>query len=65
MQASAARWTRRTPTPRPRPALVGLCTAVADRLGVSGSGKRDIGGRSPARHQQIGIPAEILNKPGR
>ncbi len=45
-------------------ALVGLCTAVADRLGVSGSELRDIS-VAAALHDigKIGIPAEILNKP--
>jgi HD-GYP domain-containing protein (c-di-GMP phosphodiesterase class II) len=46
-------------------ALVGLCTEVADRLGVSGSELRDIS-VAAALHDigKIGIPAEILNKPG-
>jgi HD-GYP domain-containing protein (c-di-GMP phosphodiesterase class II) len=46
-------------------ALVGLCTAVADRLGVAGSELRDIS-VAAALHDigKIGIPAEILNKPG-
>src|SRR6476660_7914438 len=46
-------------------ALVGLCTAVADRLGVAGGELRDIS-VAAALHDigKIGIPAEILNKPG-
>ncbi|HEV8451981.1 MAG TPA: HD domain-containing phosphohydrolase [Gaiellales bacterium] len=46
-------------------ALVGLCTAVADRLGVAGSELRDIS-VAAALHDigKIGIPADILNKPG-
>ena len=46
-------------------ALVGLSTDVAHRLGVSGAQLRDIS-LAAALHDvgKIGIPAEILNKPG-
>src|SRR5439155_14263115 len=46
-------------------ALVGLCSEVAGRLGVSGYELRDIR-FAAALHDvgKIGIPAEILNKPG-
>jgi HD-GYP domain-containing protein (c-di-GMP phosphodiesterase class II)/putative methionine-R-sulfoxide reductase with GAF domain len=46
-------------------ALVGLCTEVADRLGISGRELRDIS-FAAALHDvgKIGIPAGILNKPG-
>jgi HD-GYP domain-containing protein (c-di-GMP phosphodiesterase class II)/putative methionine-R-sulfoxide reductase with GAF domain len=46
-------------------ALVGLCAEVAGRLGVSGHELRDIR-FAAALHDigKIGIPAEILNKPG-
>jgi HD-GYP domain-containing protein (c-di-GMP phosphodiesterase class II) len=46
-------------------ALVGLCTDVAERMGVSGAELRDIR-FAAALHDigKIGIPAEILNKPG-
>ncbi len=46
-------------------ALVGLCSGVADRLGISGRDLRDLR-FAAALHDigKIGIPAEILNKPG-
>jgi HD-GYP domain-containing protein (c-di-GMP phosphodiesterase class II)/putative methionine-R-sulfoxide reductase with GAF domain len=46
-------------------ALVGLCTEVAERMGVNGAELRDIR-FAAALHDigKIGIPAEILNKPG-
>jgi HD-GYP domain-containing protein (c-di-GMP phosphodiesterase class II) len=46
-------------------ALVGLCTEVAERLGLTGGALRDIS-FAAALHDigKIGIPAEILNKPG-
>jgi HD-GYP domain-containing protein (c-di-GMP phosphodiesterase class II)/putative methionine-R-sulfoxide reductase with GAF domain len=46
-------------------ALVGLCGEVAERLGVAGRELRDIR-FAAALHDigKIGIPAEILNKPG-
>ena len=47
-------------------ALVGLCTEVADRLGVAGSELRDIS-FAAALHDigKIGIPAEILTSRAR
>ena len=46
-------------------ALVGLCGEVAGRMGISGDELRDIR-FAAALHDvgKIGIPAEILNKPG-
>jgi HD-GYP domain-containing protein (c-di-GMP phosphodiesterase class II) len=46
-------------------ALVGLCTEVAERLGVAGAELRDVS-FAAALHDigKIGIPARILNKPG-
>jgi HD-GYP domain-containing protein (c-di-GMP phosphodiesterase class II) len=47
-------------------ALVGLCTAVAERMGLPESAVRDVSFAS-ALHDigKIGIPMEILNKPSR
>jgi GAF domain-containing protein len=47
-------------------ALVGLCTAVAERLGLDEAGVRDVS-FAAALHDigKIGIPQEVLNKPGR
>ena len=46
-------------------ALIGLCTSVATRIGITGTDLRDIS-FAAALHDigKIGIPAEILNKPG-
>jgi len=47
-------------------ALVGLCTRVAERLGMSATAVRDVS-FAAALHDigKIGIPLQILNKPGR
>jgi HD-GYP domain-containing protein (c-di-GMP phosphodiesterase class II) len=46
-------------------ALVGLCTAVAERLGLDEAAVRDVS-FAAALHDigKIGIPQEVLNKPG-
>jgi HD-GYP domain-containing protein (c-di-GMP phosphodiesterase class II)/putative methionine-R-sulfoxide reductase with GAF domain len=46
-------------------ALVGMCQEVARRLGVTGAGLRDVE-LAAALHDvgKIGVPAEVLDKPG-
>jgi GAF domain-containing protein len=46
-------------------ALVGMCQEVASRLGMTGAGLRDVE-LAAALHDvgKIGVPAEILDKPG-